>query len=106
MHTQQREREREREKGVLLSLFSEEALLIPVCRIVSRCRYNTKTEWINWQPDLAQCKTIEALEGESDVSLPRREVIYALYRVPVIQNRDVCRSLLTFLFELRPEQGV
>ena len=24
--------------------------------------YNTKSEWANWQPDLRQCKTIEALK--------------------------------------------
>mmetsp|Transcript_89653 Transcript_89653/g.124534 ORF Transcript_89653/g.124534 Transcript_89653/m.124534 type:complete len:371 (+) Transcript_89653:72-1184(+) len=52
--------------------------------------YNTKTEWSNWQPDMKACKTIELLEGDSELALPVKEVMYANYRVPVLNNRDVC----------------
>eukprot|EP00041_Stephanoeca_diplocostata_P011116 m.180455 g.180455 ORF g.180455 m.180455 type:complete len:358 (-) comp18419_c0_seq2:276-1349(-) len=52
--------------------------------------YNTKAAWGNWQPDMKVCKTIEFIEGKTEVELPCKEIIYAAYRVPVLSNRDVC----------------
>lgn len=42
--------------------------------------YNTKTEWKHWQPDMKACKTIELLDGDTELALPVREVMYANYR--------------------------
>merc|ERR1712070_670979 len=70
--------------------------------------YNTKSEWIHWQPDLKVCKTIELLEGENERSLPAKEVLYACYHVPLLNNRDVCLFGYRFLGTPmnREEKGV
>eukprot|EP00036_Acanthoecidae_sp_10tr_P010031 CAMPEP_0182915828 /NCGR_PEP_ID=MMETSP0105_2-20130417/560_1 /TAXON_ID=81532 ORGANISM="Acanthoeca-like sp., Strain 10tr" /NCGR_SAMPLE_ID=MMETSP0105_2 /ASSEMBLY_ACC=CAM_ASM_000205 /LENGTH=387 /DNA_ID=CAMNT_0025052719 /DNA_START=29 /DNA_END=1192 /DNA_ORIENTATION=+ len=61
---------------------------VPLAKVLET--YNTKAEWTHWQPDMKVCKTIELLEGVSELAMPVKEVLYAAYRVPVLSNRDVC----------------
>lgn len=44
--------------------------------------YNNKDLWINWQPDLKECRTIEKI-SETE------EILYVLFLLPVLDNRDV-----------------
>lgn len=37
--------------------------------------------WGNWQPDMAECRTIEAISDKA-------EVLYVRMQLPVIANRD------------------
>lgn len=45
--------------------------------------YNTKDAWKKWQPELVTCRTVEEVDENS-------EVIYVVYSVPVIDDRDSC----------------
>ncbi|EDQ91985.1 uncharacterized protein MONBRDRAFT_31115 [Monosiga brevicollis MX1] len=45
--------------------------------------YNDKSLWGSWQPDMLKCQTLETINEDA-------EYIYVLYKVPVLDNRDVC----------------
>jgi hypothetical protein len=51
--------------------------------------YTTKSLWQAWQPEMTECANV----GVQDC--PATEVIYVVYRMPVIQNRDACMFSVT-----------
>lgn len=51
--------------------------------------YTTKALWKEWQPEMTECKNLGVQSSAAT------ELIYVIYRMPVIQNRDACMFSVT-----------